>query len=143
MNKSYFAVIFDKNGALDYYSETKIVGNDIEYTADVAVYSNGILLNEEHLQLEQKDFEVVAPKDVSKENHFFSFLKPQTASAGFWSDFNDCLASQGIAGWAITALSVACGFACIGTAGAGCVPCLLGAGLLTEGVVAYCVYSSR
>lgn len=30
---------------------------------------------------------------------------------------------------AITALSVACGLACIGTAGVGCIPCLLGAGL--------------
>lgn len=57
--------------------------------------------------------------------------------------FNDCLSSQGIAGWAITSLSIACGFACATTAGAGCIPCLLAAGLATEGVVSYCAFKVR
>ncbi|TWT27730.1 hypothetical protein [Planomicrobium sp. CPCC 101110] len=88
--------------------------------------------------------EIIIEKAKKKEvstisNSMLSLLQPQTAEAGWWSNFNDCLSSQGIAGWAITSLSVICGFACIGSAGAGCVPCLLGAGLLTEGVIAYCI----
>lgn len=45
-------------------------------------------------------------------------------AAGFnWGTFNDCLASAGIASWAITAIGIACGAACAVTAGIGCIVC--------------------
>lgn len=139
MNKSFFTVIF-QDGKIDLYYEIKILGNLEDYSSETAIYSNGILLKEETLQFTEEDFIMETQQDSVSENSISSFLlKPQVAEAGWWSNFNDCLASKGIAAWAITSLSVICGFACIGTAGAGCVPCLLGAGLLTEGVIAYCI----
>ncbi|TWT03615.1 hypothetical protein [Planomicrobium sp. CPCC 101079] len=140
MNKSFFTAGF-KEGKLEFYYEVKIVGDNKKYTSEIELVSNGKLLNKQKLQLSKEDFNTEPQKkEVStKSNSMLSLLQPQTAEAGWWSNFNDCLSSQGIAGWAITSLSVICGFACIGSAGAGCVPCLLGAGLLTEGVIAYCI----
>ncbi|MFJ8089598.1 hypothetical protein ACIQ7N_15525 [Lysinibacillus sp. NPDC095746] len=43
MNNSYFTVIFDKNGNLEYYAEIKIIGDDVNYTSEVEVYNNGDL----------------------------------------------------------------------------------------------------
>ncbi|MFJ5763710.1 hypothetical protein ACIP9C_00015 [Lysinibacillus sp. NPDC093210] len=142
LNKSFFSIIFDKTGNLEYYVETKIVGNDVNYTAEVEVYNNGILAKKEYLQFDKEDFDSTLTEESISQNNII-FINPIKVSAGFWSEFNDCLASKGIAAWAITALSVACGLACIGTAGAGCIPCLLGAGLATEGVVAYCAFKVR
>lgn len=59
-------------------------------------------------------------------------------AAGFWGCFNNCLASQGIAAWAITALSVACGVVCVGTVGVGCLACLAGGGAVTTYTVTWC-----
>ncbi|WP_146552498.1 hypothetical protein [Rummeliibacillus sp. SL167] len=143
LNKSYFAIIFDKNGHLEYYAETKIIGDDVNYTADVEVYNNGDLAKKEHLKLEKEDFDLSSSNEEVANKGLTSFFQPVKASAGFWSEFNDCLASKGIAAWAITALSVACGFACASTAGVACIPCLLGAGLATEGVVSYCAFKVR
>lgn len=133
MNKSYFTVIFDKNGNLEYYAEIKIVVDDVNYTSEVEVYNNGDLAKKEHLELEKEDFDLPSSNEEVATNGLASFFQPLKASAGFWSEFNDCLASKGIAGWAITSLSVVCGLACAATAGTGCIPCLLGAGLATEG----------
>jgi len=143
LNKSFLSIIFNKTGNLEYYVETKIVGNDINYSAEVEVYNNGLLVKKEHLKFEKDDFEPILITEESISQDPTLFIKPIKVSAGFWSEFNDCLASKGIAAWAITALSIACGLACIGTAGAGCIPCLLGAGLATEGVVAYCAFKVR
>ena len=55
-----------------------------------------------------------------------------------WNGFNDCLASAGIAAWAITGLSVVCGAACIATAGSGCILCIAAAGGLTSGKALEC-----
>lgn len=143
LNKSYFTIVFDKNGNLEYYAETTIIGDDINYAAEVEVYNNGDLAIKEHLKLEKEDFDLTSSNEEIATKGLTSFFQPMKASAGFWSEFNDCLASKGIAGWVITALSIACGFACIGTVGAGCIPCLLGAGLATEGVVAYCAFKVR
>lgn len=139
LNKSFFTVGF-KNGKVDFYYEVKLLGNEHDYSSETAMYSNGILVNEQTLQFTEEDFIMESQQDSSAQtNSPFSLLEPQVAKAGWWGNFNDCLASKGIAAWAITSLSIVCGFACIGTVGAGCVPCLLGAGLLTEGVIAYCI----
>lgn len=142
MNKSFFAVGF-KNKKIDFYYEIKIIGDSENTSSEVAIYSNGNLLNEQTLQFTEDDFIVESQEQFATNGSSFSLLQPQKVEASWWSKFNDCLASKGIASWAITSLSVICGFACIGTAGAGCVPCLLGAGLLTEGVIAYCAGKAK
>ncbi|MGG1629637.1 hypothetical protein [Rossellomorea sp. NRS-1567] len=144
LNVSYFVIVFDENENLAYYNETKIIGDDVDYTSEVEVYNDGILAKKEHLELEKEDFTVAPDNEkVANGNSLFLFFKPTKASAGFWSEFDKCLSSKGIAGWAITSMSIACGLACAGTLGAGCVPCLLGLGLATEGVVSYCVFKVR
>lgn len=55
-----------------------------------------------------------------------------------WNGFNDCLASAGIAAWAINGLSIACGAACLATAGAGCILCIAAAAGLTSGKALEC-----
>ncbi|MEJ4024551.1 hypothetical protein VSK93_19695 [Clostridioides difficile] len=57
----------------------------------------------------------------------------------FFSCFNNCLSRQGVAGWVVAALGVACGFVCASTAGTGCIPCLYASGLVVDGTIAYCV----
>jgi hypothetical protein len=61
-----------------------------------------------------------------KPNPLVSLLSPRPAyAAGWWSCFNNCLASQGVPSWVITGISIACGLICIGTAGTACVWCIL------------------
>lgn len=57
----------------------------------------------------------------------------------FWSCFNSCLSSQGIAAWAVAAIGIACAGICAGTAGVGCIPCIHVAGILADATIAYCV----
>lgn len=57
----------------------------------------------------------------------------------FWSCFNSCLSSQGIASWAVAAIGIACAAICAGTAGVGCIPCIHAAGILADATIAYCV----
>ena len=57
----------------------------------------------------------------------------------WWGNLNKCLSSAGIAGWAITALAIACSVACVGTAGVACVPCLVGLTGGAAGTISYCV----
>ena len=49
------------------------------------------------------------------------------------------LSAAGIAGWAITALAIACSVACVGTAGVACVPCLVALTGGAAGTISYCV----
>lgn len=57
----------------------------------------------------------------------------------WWGNLNKCLSAAGIAGWAITALAIACSAACIGTAGVACVPCLVALTGGAAGTISYCV----
>lgn len=59
-----------------------------------------------------------------------------------WSGFVDCLNNAGVSAWAVTALSVACGAICAGTAGAGCAPCLYAASSITGGTLGWCIGSN-
>ncbi|MDY0404030.1 hypothetical protein P5G51_000105 [Virgibacillus sp. 179-BFC.A HS] len=143
MDNSSLAIVFNKDNTLKSFMEYKLIGNDKNYTVDAAVYINGTLSKEQNVKLEAEDFvdstdeyENITEGD---QNAVAKFIQPVKVEAGFWSKFNKCLADKGVAAWAITSLSIVCGAACVGTAGAGCAACLVGAGLLTEGVVTYCL----
>lgn len=64
--------------------------------------------------------------------------KNNVSAQGWWSCFNDCLASQGVAAWAIALLASICGIACAVTVGTGCFVCLGGVTFITSGVIGYC-----
>jgi hypothetical protein len=53
--------------------------------------------------------------------------------------FNDCLSSAGVSSWTVTAIGIACGAICAGTAGAGCIPCLTAAGGVAGGTLWFCI----
>lgn len=72
-----------------------------------------------------------------------SFLDSNRANAISFSCVNNCLASQGIAGWSATILGAACGIACFFTAGLGCIACLAGLIGFGSGVISACVYRCR
>lgn len=63
----------------------------------------------------------------------------KSSKKGFWGKLNDCLSNAGVASWVIAAAGVACGAACAGTAGAGCVVCLTATAGIATGVASYCV----
>ncbi|MEU5810188.1 hypothetical protein [Streptomyces sp. NPDC047718] len=64
----------------------------------------------------------------------------QATTFGFsWSKLNNCLASAGVSSWTLALIGTACAAACVGTAGAACVPCLTAAGGLGAGTVWFCV----
>lgn len=56
----------------------------------------------------------------------------------WWNQMNSCLASQGIAAWAVALVSVVCGVACAATLGAGCIACLGGISFISGAVIGYC-----
>ncbi|RQW22802.1 hypothetical protein EH196_03055 [Bacillus sp. C1-1] len=43
-----------------------------------------------------------------------------------WAGFTDCMENQGVPGWVITTISIACGVVCAATLGTGCLLCALG-----------------
>lgn len=55
-----------------------------------------------------------------------------------WNEFTACLNGAGVASWVITAITIACSAICVGSAGTGCVPCLVAAGGITGGVFYSC-----
>lgn len=55
-----------------------------------------------------------------------------------WNEFAACLNGAGVASWVITAITIACSAICLGSAGTGCVPCLVAAGGITGGVFYSC-----
>ncbi|MBY6051747.1 hypothetical protein [Cytobacillus firmus] len=67
------------------------------------------------------------------------FDKPDVEPQWSWKVFQDCLSSKGISWAIVSALGFLCGAACIATAGAACVGCLLAAGSVTSGTISYCV----
>ena len=55
-----------------------------------------------------------------------------------WNEFTACLNGAGVAAWVVTAITVACSAICVGTAGAGCIPCITAAAGVTGGVFYSC-----
>ncbi|ARB39717.1 hypothetical protein MXM59_10865 [Mammaliicoccus sciuri] len=133
LNYSVLGVILDNKGQIKNYVELQIIGNDVNYTADVKSYMNGNLVKSKVLELNKKDFETSADSSLKVPGE----KKAQAKS--WWSKFSTCMNNMGVASWAISAISVACSAVCVGTAGAGCAACIVAAGLATEGVAAKCV----
>lgn len=134
MNFSHLAVTF-KDGEYDSYMELSIVGNDVNYTSEIIVYQNGALIGQEVAELTADHFN----QNVNQSGELLGENVAQANGFTDWfSRFNDCLASQGIAGWIVTSISIACGFSC-GSPVPACTACLVGAALVTEGVVVWCI----
>lgn len=130
MNFSHLAVTF-KDGEYDSYMELSIVGNDVDYTSEIIVYQNGELIGQEVAELTADHFNQsgeLLGENVAQANGF----------TDWFSRFNYCLASQGVAGWIVISISIACGFSC-GSPVPVCTACLVGAALVTEGIVVWCI----
>jgi hypothetical protein len=72
-----------------------------------------------------------------------SFLDSSKASAVSISCVNRCLASQGIAGYALVLIGAACSVACAGTAGLACYPCIGAIVGGAGGTIAACISNCR
>lgn len=131
LNYSFFSLSI-QNGELADYNEIVILGDDKNYTTDITVYKNGLLLGNKKEQLTKEHFEV--NMSLNEDDSKVSTM----GIKNWFSKFSDCLASKGIASWAVTSISIACGFSC-GTFTPACTACLVGAGLITEGVVTWCI----
>ncbi|UYO06419.1 hypothetical protein [Paenibacillus sp. PSB04] len=86
----------------------------------------------------KSDGKVISGTSIHSNGEIQDLSKPTMQVFGFWSCLNDCLASQGVAAWAITALGIICAAGCAATAGLGCYVCLAGADIAAGSVVGYC-----
>lgn len=64
---------------------------------------------------------------------------PLYKKGDWWGNFLQCMNSAGVAGWLVTAISIACGAICVVTAGAGCFVCLAAAAGTAGGTVGACI----
>ncbi|MFF2154352.1 hypothetical protein ACFVVQ_03480 [Paenibacillus chitinolyticus] len=148
--ENYYFVYFPIEGSAEKDSKYYIIFND------KGVFQSDILL----LGLKEKDnfihavvhnndqvvFDALLQENGSVESGFAilsdntkqEFSKSTVAPKGWWSCFNNCLASQGVAAWAITVVSTMCGVACAATFGIGCAICFGGITVVSGSVVGYC-----
>lgn len=112
----YITIVLADN-ELNSYQENHFKADSENHTVDSSIWENGKESYSEIIQLDKESFE--------KQGEISTF--------GFWSKFNDCLASMGIAAWAITAASIACT-----GLGPGAIPCYYGLSFLTGGVIGHC-----
>ncbi|MCL1701705.1 hypothetical protein [Lysinibacillus sp. Bpr_S20] len=137
LNISALTVIFDNKGELVNYDERKIVADDKNYTSQIEIYTDGVLTKSENVQLTKEDF-MITPEKEKNSDSILSFLKPDTAEAASWaSKFFNCLDDQGVPSWVYKTLTVVCGIAC--ATAVLCVPCAVGAALVFEADIMYCV----
>ncbi|HET9169176.1 MAG TPA: hypothetical protein VFN97_07055 [Actinospica sp.] len=70
-------------------------------------------------------------------------VKPLARSANhhadYWDDVANCLTNQGVPGWVINSIWVACGVVCALTAGGGCLACAAGVAALWANQLATCI----
>lgn len=112
--------LFDKDGKLTKTTELGIwLAQD--GTARGAQWTDGSL-----------DFDQSFAGDGTK-------LSSEQAQTVGWNEFVNCMNSMGVPQGLITLLGFICGAVCLGTAGAGCIPCLaVGAGS-SAGIIWSCV----
>lgn len=117
--------VYDPSGKLIETLEMQLVHDD--KTGHAQVWRNGALTADKIINAAN------LPKDLSVK-------QPQLSASGFsWSKLNNCLASAGISSWTLALIGTACAAACVGTAGAACVPCITAAGGLGAGTVWFCI----
>ncbi|WP_058044354.1 hypothetical protein [Streptomyces roseifaciens] len=119
--------VYDSAGKLVESLEMQLTHDETKGLAQV--WRDGVLSNSRTITAAE------LPKDLPAEAKAggpvmrgFSFKK-----------LNSCLANAGVSSWTLALLGTACGAACVGTAGAACVPCLTAAGGLGAGTVWFCV----
>lgn len=118
---SGLSVTFDKTGEVVQYYETQLYQLS-ENSGTVQSWLNGDLIVDETISVEES------------KNYDDGIVSPLS-----FSEFNDCLSSQGVSSWAIAVLSIACGAICAGTAGVGCAPCLYAASSIAGGTIGWCI----
>ncbi|MFZ3492059.1 hypothetical protein ACODT5_02260 [Streptomyces sp. 5.8] len=117
--------VYDSSGKLIETLEMQLTHDD--NTGHAQVWRNGSLTADKIINAAD------LPKDLS-------IKQPQLSTFGFsWSKLNNCLASAGISSWTLALIATACAGACVGTAGAACVPCITAAGGLGAGTVWFCI----
>lgn len=123
------ADVLDQSGVSVFYNKSGNIESVGEFVLTPKTSHSGTvqLWNNNHKVV---DRQVQAPKHMTN-----STIHPNGFS---WSKFNSCLASKGVAAWAITAISVACGAACAATAGAGCIVCAVAAAGISGTTIGTC-----
>ncbi|MFJ8210055.1 hypothetical protein [Streptomyces sp. NPDC096033] len=117
--------VYNSSGKLIETLEMQLTHDD--KTGHAQVWRNGGLTADKIIKAED------LPKDLS-------IKQPQLSTFGFsWSKLNNCLASAGVSSWTLALIGTACAAACVGTAGAACVPCITAAGGLGAGTVWFCI----
>ncbi len=121
--ESGYSVFFDASGRV--VASGEIVLNQItEYSGRITMWQDGGKLVD------------TVVEDPSRPQQ----VEPgQTQAAFSWDKLNSCLANAGIAAWAITAIGVACGAACVATVGIGCIICATAVSGIAGTTIGTCV----
>ena len=72
-------------------------------------------------------------------NTLKSLTRSADHHADYWDDVANCLSNQGVPGWVINSIWVACGVVCALTAGGGCLACAAGVAALWANQLATCM----
>jgi len=102
-----------------------------ETTGTVSVFVNGDLQKEEFVEVGAQTTNPSSPSE-----------RMVTPYGMNWGALSDCLNSQGIASWAVAALSLACSAGCLVTLGTACLICISAATGATVGVIQGCAFNS-
>lgn len=117
--------VYDSSGKLVEALEMQLTHDD--KTGHAQVWRNGALTADKIINAAD------LPKDLIAE-------KPQISALGFsWGKLNSCLSGAGISSWALALIGTACAAACVGAAGAACVPRITAAGGVGAGTVWFCI----
>lgn len=122
LDASNVTIVLDSSGRIADYYETIFVPMDAN-SGRVVIWHRG---------------EIAFDKVATNDGVIADPAQPLQVSFS-WSKFNKCLASQGIASWAITAITAACSALCVATVGAGCALCISAAALVGGSTLAFCL----
>ena len=129
-----------QNNIIHMYSELNGVVCEADITEQGEIVS-GSLIGADGISKDIDSF--IKKSSVDKGPGIISTLfgaKNVFAGDGF-ACVDNCLASLGVANWMLAAIAVVCAFACVGTAGAGCYPCIAAMGLVLGNELTYCMQS--